>query len=411
MLQDKFSNQLELTARIPALTNARVNLLPFIGRVDRGGFLRNPNADGERPPRREGDKEEGHGDDGGKPEYKPELLCRTYAGDMGARPLAPGIVFWESPDIWVVAPDGSDIPIVGQVNKVFVHVWNIGLAPTWGAHVQLYWCNPSVGVNLANATQIGPTQVIPLNAGEHTILTFDWVPVFVNNGHECLVAQVYDPVADNLVAPFNPVQDRHVGQQNISQLRVPAGHQLKVTFSAANLSPHLATSVLELVQLKGDTLQEVSQVIGRGYLAAAPLAHAQLMVSRTRPVRPLVDLSKFPAAAVFRASLEPAPPPLMLGMLSSTLAALPIAKTRRQKQVATAEQETYSLTAIQAPEFRALPMETRQTVELAPGQETLFTLAITLPERAIKGTSLVYRVIEHAGDRISGGMTYIVHVT
>ena len=104
---------------------------------------------------------------------------------------------------------------------VHVHVWNLGLAPAYGAEVDVYWCNPSVGINLAAATLIG-TQSVMLNAGEHKVLTFPWTPILVNGGHECLVAEVFDPIADNLAAPFNPVLDRHVAQRNVTVITVPA---------------------------------------------------------------------------------------------------------------------------------------------------------------------------------------------
>ena len=241
---------------------------PNPGRVIEDGFLlpferevaRDKQGDRPEVQGRDDDpnREKGHDE----PEYKPELVCRTYAGDGGARPLAPGIVFWESPDIWVVAPDGSAIPVAGQVNQVKVHVWNLGLAPCYGVHVELFWCNPSVGVNLASATQIATTQTISLNAGEHRVLSFDWTPSFVNNGHECLVAQVYDPIADTMVAPFNPVQDRHVAQRNVNVLRVQAGMQIHLQFFAANLSQMVAHSDLHVEQVQGEPLREFAQVVG-----------------------------------------------------------------------------------------------------------------------------------------------------
>src|SRR5688572_3475039 len=70
-----------------------------------------------------------------KPRFKVELLCRTFAGDVGLRPL-PNMVFWESPDIAIEGPSGDpDVATPGVVNKVKVHVWNLGLADCWAAHV------------------------------------------------------------------------------------------------------------------------------------------------------------------------------------------------------------------------------------------------------------------------------------
>lgn len=406
---DTLAKQIELNLESAALRNVRPDRFPSPGRVDRDGVLEPP-KEGHPPEHEEQDDRDQDRHD--KPDYKPELVCRTYAGDLGARPLAPNIVFWESPDIWVIAPDGTDIPIAGQVNQVKVHVWNMGLATAYGAEVQLFWCNPSVGVNIASATQIGATQFLnpPLNAGENRILTFDWVPQFVNNGHECLVAQVYDPIADNLVAPFNPVQDRRVAQHNIVQIRVPAGQQIKVSFSAANLSPIMAQSALQLEPVQGAALQSLTQVLGRTALAAMNPAQARIAHVQTREARPTIALEEYPAAAVFREALEPAPQRLVRRMLNETLAALPAQTEPRHEYADEAASELYTPTRFEENAVERAPMVSSHAAELLPGHEMVFTLALAAPARAIQGTSFAYRVIEQAEGRISGGITYIVHV-
>ncbi len=44
-----------------------------------------------------------------------------------------------------------------------------------------------------------------------------WVPVYVNNGHECVLAEAFHPTADPLPATpvFNVPTDRHVAQRNL----------------------------------------------------------------------------------------------------------------------------------------------------------------------------------------------------
>lgn len=407
---DRLAKEIELNPQSAALRTVRAERFPSPGRVDRDGVLEPP-KEGHPPEREEQDDRDKDRHD--KPDYKPELVCRTYAGDLGARPLAPNIVFWESPDIWVIAPDGTDIPIAGQVNQVKVHVWNMGLAAAYGAEVQLFWCNPSVGVNLASATQIGATQFLnpPLNAGESRILTFDWVPQFVNNGHECLVAQVYDPIADNLVAPFNPIQDRRVAQRNIAQIRVPAGQQIKVSFSAANLSPLIAQSAIQLQPVQGAALQPLTQVLGRNALAAMNPAQARIAHVQTRQARPTVSLDEYPAAAVFREALEPAPQRLVRRMLNETLAALPAQTEHRHEHARGTASELYTPMRIEENEMERAGSVSAHSAEIRPGQEIVFTLALAAPARAVQGTSYAYRVVEETEGRISGGITYIVHVT
>src|SRR5579862_9298351 len=46
-----------------------------------------------------------------KQTYSPWLVVRYAPGDIGDRPLAPGAVFWESPDVWVVSSRGLNQPV------------------------------------------------------------------------------------------------------------------------------------------------------------------------------------------------------------------------------------------------------------------------------------------------------------
>jgi hypothetical protein len=68
-----------------------------------------------------------------------------------------------------------------------------------------------------------------LSRGAHAIVTCPqtWVPVYLNDGHECLVVRVgdamMDPVATN---QFSPVADRHVGQRNIAVVRAASPAQI-----------------------------------------------------------------------------------------------------------------------------------------------------------------------------------------
>jgi hypothetical protein len=61
-----------------------------------------------------------------------------------------------------------------------------------------------------------------LSQGCHAIVRcpVSWVPVFENNGHECLVVRVFEPMMDGLNPnQFSAVGDRHVGQRNIAVIQ------------------------------------------------------------------------------------------------------------------------------------------------------------------------------------------------
>jgi hypothetical protein len=183
-----------------------------------------------------------------KDEHLPFLVIRTASGDRGNRAING--VFWESPDIFVSPDQEADsAPLMPATlgglakatrpNTLYAHVWNVGKRPAYRVRVEFYWFNPTLGVTQADANLIGSAWVdlgnrfdlqsdwkevrTPygrwLSKGSHAIVCCPqtWYPVFENNGHECLVVRVFDPILDT-VKPnqFSAAKDRHVAQRNIS---------------------------------------------------------------------------------------------------------------------------------------------------------------------------------------------------
>jgi hypothetical protein len=352
-----------------------------------------------------------------KPRFKVELLCRTFAGDVGLRPL-PNMVFWESPDIVIEGPSGDpDVATPGVVNKVKVHIWNLGLADCWAAHVDLYWCNPSVGINPAVANPIG-SKVVPLASGQHSVVSFDWTPVLVNAGHECLVAQVYDPVSDPVVAPFSPVQDRHVGQRNISVVQVAANQIVQFDMFSQNLSFTTANTLIEVQKLEGEALEVLALAMGRR--AWAPAGGTDIELSRPT----FIETPRHPHARE-----------LMTGTFREALQGVPgTSETRRVMGVMRALAATRDIGDVPLQAFEA-PIEERQkaredsiteavpdeesspgkgerivgtAVRVPPGRHLRMSLKTALPARAERGSADVWRIVEHTAGRITGGVTIIV---
>lgn len=128
-----------------------------------------------------------------------------------------------SHDIWTVPgddPEGTpSTPIVGNNCYVWARVHNKGTTPVSNATVLFYWANPSVGFDRNTANFIG-TAFVSLAASEvaEVLCLTPWIPVFVNNGHECVLAEAFHQSADPLPASpiFNVPTDRHVAQRNLS---------------------------------------------------------------------------------------------------------------------------------------------------------------------------------------------------
>ena len=134
--------------------------------------------------------------------------------------------WWASPDIWVVPgidPNGSPgQPVAGEPAYLWGRARNTGDQTVTGARVDFYWSNPATGVLRSNSTLVG-SAFVDLNAGEvkDVLCVIPWTPVIVNEGHECVVAEIVHS-ADPLPAPppdaFDPPTYRQIAQKNLSVL-------------------------------------------------------------------------------------------------------------------------------------------------------------------------------------------------
>ncbi|MBS0389897.1 MAG: hypothetical protein JSR23_01920 [Proteobacteria bacterium] len=213
-----------------------------------------------------------------KDEYLPFLLVRSSAGDAGGRPFNG--VFWESPDIFVVpGVEAAAAPLMpatvggvaraGAPNTLYAQVWNLGKAPAYRVRVEFYWFNPSLGISRADAHLIGATWVdlgnrftrgsnwtevrgpagAYLSLGSHVMVRCPttWVPEYVNNGHECLVVRVSEPMMDAVApAQFSAAADRHVAQRNIAVITSSSPAQLDLALDLGYLD-HTGLAEIEVV--------------------------------------------------------------------------------------------------------------------------------------------------------------------
>jgi len=217
----------------------------------------------------------------GEPHYTPWLVVRYNAFDEGDRPLTGGTVFWESPDVWCVGSQGFNQPVVGEPTKVYARVNNFGLQEATGILVDFWWADPSLAITHATAHKIGTGFIpsLPAASGPFPSSTTvqcpnDWTPVVVNNGHECLLAEAFIPLFDDLTAPMDPTSDRHVGQKNENLVLVPPGQPMKFRLWAVNISPLKTVLTLTISPLIGKTVPPL--VAARREGAKSPLAGLDL---------------------------------------------------------------------------------------------------------------------------------------
>jgi hypothetical protein len=131
-----------------------------------------------------------------------------------------------SSDIWAVPgadPGGpSGIPAAGQPAYLWARVENTGDVDVDGARVDFFWANPALQVTRTNSTFVGSAfGDVAAGAAQEVLCLVPWVPVMVNDGHECLVAVATHP-ADPLPTPlpeaFDPPTYRQVAQRNLTVL-------------------------------------------------------------------------------------------------------------------------------------------------------------------------------------------------
>ena len=134
--------------------------------------------------------------------------------------------WWNSPDIWVVPgvdPNGSPgQPIAGEPAFLWGRVRNTRDQTASGARVDFYWSNPATGVLRSNSTLIG-SAFVDLDPGDtkEVLCVIPWIPEIVNNGHECVVAEVIhssDPLPTPLPDEFDPPSYHQIAQKNLTVL-------------------------------------------------------------------------------------------------------------------------------------------------------------------------------------------------
>ena len=144
--------------------------------------------------------------------------------------IEDGNPWYLSPNIWAVPGDDPEgppgTPIADQNCYLYARVKNTGKERVNNATVRFYWANPAVGFDRTTANFLG-SAFVSLDGGDSAdvLLLSPWVPLFVNDGHQCLLAEAYHDPLDPLpaAAAFNVPTDRHVAQRNISVLQASAG--------------------------------------------------------------------------------------------------------------------------------------------------------------------------------------------
>lgn len=190
--------------------------------------------------------------------------------------IQDGNPYWYlSPDIWVVPgndPSSSPgSPVIGQNAYLWARVANAGNTDANGVRVDFYWANPALQVTRSNATLVGSAFAdVPAGGTQEALCLIPWIPVIVNDGHECLVAvanHAGNPLPNPLPDAFDPPSYPQVAQKNLTVLATKmSAVMLTVTVSGLQRTEK---SVVLATEVGGDLDERTLANLGlRGFRLA-----------------------------------------------------------------------------------------------------------------------------------------------
>jgi hypothetical protein len=315
--------------------------------------------------------------DDGKTHYTTWLVVGYQAGDDGTRPLQGGTVFWESPNVWVVSSAGINQPVPGEANTVFARVANLGLQDATGVYVRFWWADPSLAITEANAHQINPQNLpavtVPSLSSVVVQCPDPWIPIVENNGHECLFAEAYIPGFDDLNAPLDPVDDRHVGQKNEQLIFVAKGHIFTTVLQAINVTGFSQSLTFEVRRLQTQTLPQLVAARGK------TLPHRVVPSSAALPLA--VRVQEGPRFVAGPSAL------FVRRLLSTTL-----------QEIDGTARDCFE------------PAHLTQSAAFAPWEMRNVEISGQVPFDARPGDTFTFRIVQRVGRIVAGGYTVIVIV-
>ena len=265
--------------------------------------------------------------------------------------IRDGNPWWLSTDIWVVpgndptGPPGS--PVGGQAAYVWATVTNLGPGDVTDARVDFVWADPSLQVARSTAHPIGSGYVTVASGQSMDVLCLTpWLPVVVNDGHECLVAVVVssdDPLPSPLPDAYDPPTYHQVAQRNLTVLQ--AGGQMRVLTLTLVAPARVAKSAHVRIEEHQSLDRDLAEHLGLSHL---------------KPAR----------AGTVRATLAIGP----------ALCPDPAAETKGRREL---------------------------DVRVAAGTRVPLRLAVD-GRRLERGQYEAVHVVEHDGDRETGGIMFVV---
>jgi hypothetical protein len=172
------------------------------------------------------------------------LLIRYDDADHGARPVASGDAFWESPDIWFDSGDALGNAIAGKPTPVHARIWNLGTLKAFPTRVDFGFVDPSLGIPWnqpqpisSTPSWIGVPEMILGPGFVEVRCAEDWIPP-AGSTHACLLVMCSCQISNDMPAqPWSAATDRHVGQHNVNISAASVGEMLTFHLHTINVTP------------------------------------------------------------------------------------------------------------------------------------------------------------------------------
>jgi hypothetical protein len=323
----------------------------------------------------------------------PWLLLRMFDSDPGwPRPNPMHPTFWESPDIWVESEDPLGNPVAGQPNYVHARITNLGSCAAVPVKVDFFWGDPSVGLDAGHMHRIGTkseyVKIPPLQSVD-VRCSSPWVPVLENGGHECLIVNCTNWVADPIQYPYDADLDRHVGQRNVHVIAGTPGKMVAIQIKLGNIMA---------AKTNTKVVAAISQaVVAKDLLGKLPAAEITARLLAFNPAG-LVDGG---IAAVSRSYDAP----YAEGELTGISRFYHLRKTGGADTASLA-----SAPAARTPEPGYSHSGTLLETALEPGEQKTIAVRIGVPQSAQPGEFIVCRLAQVVGETIVGGYTIIIRI-
>jgi hypothetical protein len=141
----------------------------------------------------------------------------TMHQKMGTSPV------WSNPNLWPGDKNGNPVqPVTGRPCYLWAAVANTGNADA-NVTVQFYWGNPSLAMVYGNMTMVGyGSGFVSAGGAQNIVCIQPWTPVYVNGGHECLVAicgSLFDPPPPSQSNNIVDANDAQTAQHNVTTVQ------------------------------------------------------------------------------------------------------------------------------------------------------------------------------------------------